>query len=593
MRTRVFQILAVATLVVTHARAVIAAEPASLTHRVDELIEAALPEFSQHASTDCTDAEFLRRVSLDLTATIPSAHDTRHFLDDSRPSQLKRSERIDQLLASPAYARRMQYLLDWILMERRTSENIASAGWQTYLRQAAAENRPWDQLANEILVETGSEPKTRSRARFYLDRDFDLTVLTRDVGRIFLGKDLECAQCHDHPVVDAYLQRHYHGLKAFLNRSYLFTDPKSKKKSIGEKAEGVVTFTSVFDDTTGKTAPRILDLAEILDPKGTDKQYVTKPSKSARGIPKYSRREQLGLAVTSEQNRAFRLNIANRLWAAMMGRGLVEPLDFSHPDNPASHPQLLELLGDQLHDHAYDMKWFLGQLVRTRTYQRSSRPVDGSADIANTHFAVGLLKPLSPEQYAWATMQATGVLSAARTIARKQLEDQAAKQKAKSNKKPDGNKAKEPAKTSESSANNSTSAAPPPAALTISPQALEMAVDKALQGHVTTFVTQFASGGGQRTTFSATAPQALFLVNGELFRGWLKPSSTNLTGRLSKLNQPSDIAEESYIGILNRQPSVSEQAEVAEYLAAAEDRTEAIVELISALLLSAEFRFNH
>ena len=74
---------------------------------------------------------------------------------------------------------------------------------------------------------------------------------------------------------------------------------------------------------------------------------------------------------------------------------------------------------------------------------------------------------------------------------------------------------------------------------------------------------------------------------------WLKPSSTNLTGRLSKLDQPSDIAEEIYIGILNRRPSVSEQVEVAEYLAAAEDRTEAIVELTSALLLSAEFRFNH
>ncbi|MFP6701754.1 MAG: hypothetical protein VB861_08410, partial [Planctomycetaceae bacterium] len=177
--------------------------------------------------------------------------------------------------------------------------------------------------------------------------------------------------------------------------------------------------------------------------------------------------------------------------------------------------------------------------------------------------------------------------------ARKQLEDQAAKQKAKSNKKPDGNKAKKPAKTSESAADNSTSAAPQTAALKISPQALEIAVDKALRGHVTTFVTQFASDGGQTTSFSATASQALFQVNGELFRSWLKPSSTNLTGRLSKLDQASDIAEEIYIGILNRQPSVSEQAEVAEYLAAAEDRTEAIVELTSALLLSAEFRFNH
>ena len=543
-----------------------------LPHQVDTLIEAALPDFAKHASPLCSDAEFLRRVTLDLTATIPSSEATRRFLADTTASGTKRARLIDRLLASLAYARRMQYLLDWILMERRASENVPSAAWQAYLRQAAVENRPWDQLAHEILIEGGGgDSNTRPRARFYLDRDFDVTVVTRDVGRIFMGKDLECAQCHNHPVVDAYLQRHYYGLKAFLDRSYVFTDPKSKKKSLGEKAEGDVTFTSAFDDTKGKTSPRILDLAEIIDPDGSNKEYVTKPGKSAGGVPRYSRRRQLGIAVTAEQNRAFRLNIANRLWAAMMGRGLVEPLDLAHAANPPSHPELLDLLGDQLHDHGYDMKWFLGQLARTRTYQRSSLTRDASAQVALKHFAVGLLKPLSPEQYAWAAMEATGLLASTRSAARKKLEADAAKA-TKPATKPDGSSK---------------------VAGTISAAALETAVDEVVAVHIKSFVSQFAAEGGQKTSFSATAPQALFLVNGTLIRDWLKPTTSNLTGRLSKLDDQPAIAEELYIGILNRPPTPAEQAEVIGYLAATADRTAAITELTWALLLSAEFRFNH
>ena len=586
-----FRILIVAVGVAQAMSSLPAAEkPGELTKQIDRLIETALPEFESHASPLCSDAEFLRRVTLDLTATIPSSDRTRHFLADSRPSAEKRPDAIHRLLSSPAHGRRMQYLLDWILMERRSSENVASAQWQSYLRKAASENRSWDQLAREILVNGGADAKTRPRARFYLDREFDLTVVTRDVGRIFLGKDLECAQCHNHPVVDAYLQRHFHGLRAFLDRSYLFTDPKSKKKSLGEKAEGDVTFTSAFDDTKGKTSPRILDLPEIFDPKETAKQYVTKPGKTAVGVPKYSRRQQLGNAVTSKDNRAFRLNIANRLWAAMMGRGLVEPLDLAHAANPPSHPGLLDLLGDQLHARDYDMRWFLGELARTRVYQRSSRPKQQSVNSARRHFAVGLLKPLTPEQYAWATMEATGFLQDARTSTLAKLKSDAkkkndAKKKAekKESQKSSGASGKDPSDTPKKG-----SVRPGP-----TPGEVEAALSKAVDGHVKTFVTHFAVDGGQKTSFSATAPQALFLVNGPLLRKWLKPTKTNLTGRLAKLDDATAIAEELYMSILNRPPTDSEQAEVADYLQKVTNRNDAVTEFTWALLLSAEFRFNH
>ena len=98
---------------------------------------------------------------------------------------------------------------------------------------------------------------------------------------------------------DLYLQRHYYGISAFLKRSYLFTDPKTKKKMLGEKAEGDVTFTSVFTNEAGKTQPRLLNLPEIVDPEGMAKQYTVKPGKAVRGIPKYSR--QIGRASCRER----------------------------------------------------------------------------------------------------------------------------------------------------------------------------------------------------------------------------------------------------------------------------------------------------
>ncbi len=549
----------------------------TLHQQVDALLKLTSTRFEDNAAPLCDDATFIRRVMLDLTATIPTAARTRRFLADKTPTADKRTRLITQLLGTQAYARRMQYLLDWILMERRTSENVASAPWEAYLRKAARENRSWSQLAQEILADGGADPKTRPRSRFYLDREFDLVVVTRDVGRIFLGKDLECAQCHNHPAVESYLQRHYHGLRAFLDRSYLYTDAKTKKKSLGEKAEGDVTFTSVFDDSKGKTDPRVLDLPGIPDPAGTLKQYVTKPGKTQRGVPKYSRRGQLGVAVTADSNRAFRLNIANRLWAAMMGRGLVEPLDLSHADNPPTHPELLDLLGDALHEHDYDMQWFLGELVKTKAYQRGREIAEESAEMANRNFAVGLLKPLSPEQYAWSTMEATGFLDSVRQTIREKIETEA-----KSTKDIDG-----------TDKNASALSTDKPDTHSDSDSRVEEAVDKAVAGHIKTFIVQFASDGGQRTSFSATAPQALFLINGPLVRKWLKPTSTNLTGRLSKLDDSSAVAEELYIAVLNRQPNDLEKKEVADFLASTSDRSEAIEELTRVLLLAAEFRFNH
>ena len=342
-----------------------AADP--LPVRIDKLI---LEKHSGPVAERCTDAEFLRRVMLDLNGIIPTSTEARAFLDDKSPG--KRVKLIDRLLNSPRYLRHMANVFDMILMERRKDKHVKSPEWQKYLHQSFATNKPYDQLAREILGADGVDTKLRPAAKFYLDRDGEVNLLTRDVGRIFFGMDLQCAQCHDHPLVDSYLQADYYGLYAFLNRSFVFTDAKKKKSFFAEKAEGAVTFKSVFTGDSGKTRPRVPGGVQLVEPLfAPGDEYSVKPAKNVRPIPKYSRRKKLSEKATSSNNLAFQRNIVNRLWAHMMGRGLVHPVDFHHPDNPPSHPELLDLLAGEFAGMKYDIKKYLRTLALTDTYQYS------------------------------------------------------------------------------------------------------------------------------------------------------------------------------------------------------------------------------
>ena len=512
-------------------------------------------EFNEPAAiTD--DASFLRRVSLDLAGTIPAANDVREFLADSAPD--KRIKLVDRLLGSPQYARRMQYVFDTLLMERRPNKHVTAEQWQTYLRESFLQNKSWRQLAQELLSADGTDEQTRAAARFLLDRELNVDQVTRDIGRIFLGRDLECAQCHDHPAIDDYLQRHYYGLAAFIKRSYLVQDPKTKKSSIGEKAEGDVEFTSVFTSETDKTAPRMLDAPPVIDPPPGEQLYKVKPAKNVRSVPIYSRRLQLAKSITDDANRAFRENIANRMWALMMGRGLVDPVDMWHAQNPPSHPELLNLLADSLLEHDYDLRYLLRELALTDTYQRSSRrdalDHDSNSNRA-TGFSVALLKPLSPEQLAFSMMRATGV-------AEQQLAAAISKQE----------------KTNDPQ-------------LALDPIWQEEALNQALANDTKVFVEIFGFEGVQNTAFDASADQALFLRNGALVQRWVTQKN-GLSDRLHALDNDA-VAEELYVSVFARLPDEDETLFIQEMLDASTDRKADLQQLVWAALVSTEFRFNH
>jgi hypothetical protein len=341
-----------------------------LHQRIDKIIAAGIVAPPGERADD---PEFMRRIFLDLTGTIPSAEKARAFLKNSDPD--KRAKLIDELLARPEHFQHLATTFDVWLMERRAEAHVKSPGWKQFLADSFAANKPYHKLVGEILAADGTDAKNREVARFYLDRLGEPNLITRDVGRLFFGQDLQCAQCHDHPNISDYLQRDYYGMFAFFGRTYLFRPDKKKPAVLAEKAVGGGEFKSVFTDVEAISFPQILHSKVVLPDPAFDPgaEFKVKPNpkdKKIQPIPKFSRRDQVAKAATESNNPAFNRNIANRLWAQMMGRGLVEPLDFHHASNPPSHPELLELLATEFAAMNYDLRAFLRELSLTETYQR-------------------------------------------------------------------------------------------------------------------------------------------------------------------------------------------------------------------------------
>ncbi|MGF1579829.1 MAG: DUF1549 domain-containing protein [Gemmataceae bacterium] len=522
------------------------ADDKPLYQRIDELIAAKTPDFSQLAAPIATDEEFLRRIYLDLTGTIPSVKEARAFLQDKSPK--KREKLIDKLLASAQFGYHMADVFDVLLIERRTDRLVNQGTWNTYLRTSFAKNKPYDQLVSEILAADGFEKNSIAPSKFYLSRNGEPHQITKDVSRLFLGMNLQCAQCHDHPLVKAYRMDHYYGIFAFYNRSYIFNDRSRKRSVYAEKAIGEVSFESVFDPTVKKsTGPRLPDGMPIKEPKlPQDKQYIKAPGKKQAGIPKFSRRDQISKLLASKGNERFRRAAANRFWALLMGRGIVHPVDFDHPENPPSHPELLDLLASEFASMDFDIKSFLKQLTLTKTYQRSSQMPTGKPIPSDSTFALAQLRPLSPEQLAWTTMQATGLTDV--EVSR------------------------------------------------LGKKVTEAAVRARLGRNVGSFVRVFGGQPGDPADlgFQATLDQTLFIRNGPTIRGWLAPRTGTLTSRLLKLKNHDAIAEELFLSILTRRPTAAEKQYVTVFLKRnPSNRSQAFQEMAWALIASAEFRFNH
>ncbi len=339
----------------------------ALHERIDELIEAAA---IGPLAPACGDADFVRRIFLDLTGVIPSAEQAKAFVADPRGD--KRERLIDELLASAEFSRHMTATLDVMLIERRADKVVDQGDWETYLYQAVAEAKPLDRLFRELIQADGSGAERRGAAKFVLNRDAEPNSVTRDLGRLAFGMDLQCCQCHDHPLINDYYQDDYYGLFAFVQRTSLFTDTKTKLVSLAEKADGEASFKSVFTGASqDKTAPRVPKGSVLfVEPKfAKGQEYTVAPAKDVRGVPKFSRRGALAEMLPGSEE--FARNMANRVWALMFGRGIVHPLDFHYAGNPPANPRLLTLLADEFAESGFQLRPLLRAAALTRAYQRT------------------------------------------------------------------------------------------------------------------------------------------------------------------------------------------------------------------------------
>ena len=553
--------------------------------QIDRIIDEAHSSDGLQGAELADDAEFVRRVYLDLAGVVPTPKQASDFFEDS--TEGKRERLIDRLLAAPTFSLQMARVFDAMLVERRVatipSYDFKPVEWRDWLATAFRGNMSWDRLSAAMLQSDGTSDAGAAAARFYLVRDVEPHLLARDIGRLFLGKDLQCAQCHDDPRIETYLQADYYGLYAFVSRLKHFRDDKQKMNFVTEKAGGDVSFTSAFSGEMGKTNPLLPGGEMIVDPalvKG--KEYRVKPEKGQMGIPTYSRRLQLARQLPRKQTIGFSRNIANRLWAQMFGRGLVHPLDMHHPNNPPSHPELLERLSQRFETTGYDIRGLLREIALTRVYQRSSRlpeSADPKRPPAAKDFVVATLRPLTPEQLGWSVLQVTGRLSSRIERFDRKLREAAEKKPEKS-----------PAKGQPPRESNAA-AGPDERNWQAHRQAY-----RELGTELAGLFTVFSRLPGQPDNgFQPSVDQALFLLNSEQMVKFTRDFP--LLDRLTRLaDEPDDLGSPLYLSVLARLPADEERQEVARLLEEAktgQERRAVIRRIIWGLLVSAEFRLNH
>ena len=529
------------SLVLLAAAALPALGEQNIHHKIDRLIQVG-SEIS-HADIS-SDDEFHRRVYLDLIGHPPTSAQVRAFLSDATAH--KRQSLIDDLLARPEYARHLAEWFDALLMERRPKQHVEPVQWKEYLRKSFLENKRWNQLAREILSADGTDQAIPAASRFYLGRGGESKLIARDIGRLFLGINLSCAQCHDDLLRAEYRMDDFYGLVAFLNRSFVFKD-KEQRPFFAERAKGEVSFASAFAPEVQRTArPRLPSGATIDEPAANDSdQYLVAPAEGIRPVPRFSRRRALADLLPSADNAAFARNMVNRLWAKMLGRGLVHPVDFHHSENPPSHPALYDLLAKEFAATGFDIKALIRTIALTETYQRSSCLPPGNSMVPDrTAFAVAPIRPLSPEQLGYTAMVATGLVAAER--------------------------------------------------MALGRQATNAKLSKKLRPHLNAFISHFAAlPGVSHDRYEASIDQALFVSNAPAIQSWLEPRPGNLMHRLERLETVDEAVGELYLSVLSRQPTADERSEAVEAIGPAPHRLTGYREVAWALLSSVEFRFNH
>ncbi len=512
---------------------------AARSNVIDDLVMARLRELRLEPSPPADDATFLRRVSLDLTGSLPSPEDAAAFLDD--PSSNKRAALVETLMASPAFVDYWTMAWGELLQNRRERDNDKRGrkgvrGFAHWLREQVKADRPWDELVRDVLTARGPLADEPAGGYFVVNRKPE--ELAESSAQALLGTRIACAKCHNHPL-ERYTQDDYYGMAAFFSRVKLdgkMTDlgpavdlgvSGRRRRGGGAGADG---------SKVGVNQPRT---GQFLPPRPLDRSTVTLESGQ-------DPRAALASWMTAPTNRLFARAIVNRVWKRCFAVGLVEPVDDLRATNPASNEPLLDALCDDLIAHKYDLKRLMRLIVSSRSYALSSEPLPTNA-ADRTFFSHYLPRRLPAEVLADALAVVTGVSEA--------YEGQA-----------------------------------------VGTRAVQLPDPQVRNDLLETF------GRPERVTACAcertadvTMPQVLHLMNGDALNRRLGDGEGRLA-ELVRANQTDrEIVETLFLTALARRPTESQWRTIEAALAGltGDDRSAAFRDLAWALVNSKEFLFGH
>jgi len=369
-------------------------DPQKLADRLDADLDAKLKAAKVPPAPMADDAEFLRRASLDLTGRIPSPREVYDFLADQSPN--KRTKLIDELMESPRYASHAASVWRAVLAPETTAlaeARVFRSGFEGWLRIKFRTNAPYDSIVRELItanLSTNAEDPTPALRRpedpnplaFYAVKEAKPENLAAVTTRVFLGVQIECAQCHNHPFARWTREQ-------FWNQAAFFAGLERTGDGLfAPISEKVSTRDIAFGESKKRIPAVFLDGAEPS----------TKPDARLR--------TELAAWVTAKDNPFFARTAANRVWGQLFGRGIVDPVDDFHDDNKPSHPELLDDLAKAFADADYDLQFLIRAITRTKAYQRTSARTDPGQDDPKL-FARMAVKGLTGEQLYDSLIRAT------------------------------------------------------------------------------------------------------------------------------------------------------------------------------------------
>ncbi|MFO1439047.1 MAG: DUF1553 domain-containing protein [Verrucomicrobiaceae bacterium] len=333
-------------------------------NEIDKLVYARLQKVGYLPSDTCSDAEFLRRTSLDAIGMLPSVEEARAFLADKNPS--KYEQWIDQLLERPEWAD--HWAIKWGDLIRPNPSRVGVKPvylLDQWIRQSFRENKPWNVFVTELLTAEGNTHKNGPVA-IWRDKREPVDAATF-IGQIFLGIRLECAKCHHHPT-EKWDLTDYYQMAAF------FTQMKRKGQGISAPISGEPEQWWFSPGTASIEHP--VTKVSLKPRPPADKEIPIAESQDPRAV--------LADWMTNPKNPHFAHAIVNRVWSSFMGRGIVDPVDDFRASNPPTNPALLDWLAADFVQHGYDLKHLMRTIMRSQIYRLSSLPNDtNAADLKN------------------------------------------------------------------------------------------------------------------------------------------------------------------------------------------------------------------